>query len=70
MPTSYIQKMAEKHNKTVDYMESKWARAKSKVDKSNYSDSAYYAIVTTIFKRMIGEDIGILSFEDYIRLNN
>lgn len=69
MPTEYIKKMAEKHGKTVDDMEEKWKRAKSLVDPKKYpKDEQFYAVATTIFKKMIGEQI--MSFDEYCKIHN
>jgi hypothetical protein len=57
---------------SVDAAEEKWHKAKAAVDKSKYDDDdTYYAVVTTVFKKMIGEDKTmelptIKFFEQYI----
>lgn len=55
---------------SVDDAESKWEKAKKAVDKSKYpEDDAYYAVVTTVFKKMMGETSvpgSILNFDEYI----
>jgi hypothetical protein len=50
--------------------EKKWEEAKKAVDKSKYSDdNSYYAVVTTVFKKMMGESLvpgAILNFDEFI----
>jgi predicted transglutaminase-like protease len=65
MPTPYIKKMATKKGKPVAEIEAEWEKAKKSVNRSKYDDDdQYYAVVTTVFKKMIGES-RILSFEEF-----
>jgi hypothetical protein len=42
---------------SVDAAEKKWQEAKSSVDKTKYdTDNSYFAVVTTVFKKMMGEN--------------
>jgi hypothetical protein len=49
MPTPYLKKLSTEMNIPLETLEQKWDEAK---DKS--SDPDNYALITTIFKRMIG----------------
>lgn len=40
----------------VSAAEEKWHEAKAAVDKSKYDDDSYYAVVTKVFKKMMGEE--------------
>ena len=55
---------------SIDAAEKKWEEAKKAVDKSKYpDDDAYYAVVTTVFKKMMHENIvpgSILNFNEFI----
>lgn len=55
---------------SVSDAEKKWEEAKNSVDKSKYSDdNAYYAVVTTVFKKMMHENLvpgTILNFDEFI----
>lgn len=55
---------------SIDAAEKKWEEAKKAVDKSKYpDDNAYYAVVTTVFKKMMHENIvsgTILNFDEFI----
>jgi hypothetical protein len=59
------QKIAAKQNRPVADIEAEWEKAKKTVDRSKYDDdNRYYAVVTTVFKKMVGES-NILSFEEF-----
>ena len=54
----------------MNQAEEKWNKAKESVDKEKYKDS-YYAVVTSIFKKMMGEETimdktGIKTFEQFL----
>ncbi len=70
MPTGFVKKLADKHGMSIGEAEKKWEEAKEAVDKSKYTDdNAYYAVVTTVFKKMMHERLipgAILNFEDYV----
>lgn len=55
---------------SVSDAEAKWEEAKKAVDKSKYpEDDSYYAVVTTVFKKMMGENIipgTLLNFDEFI----
>ena len=59
-----------KNGISVSDAEKKWENAKNSVDKSKYDDEdSYWSVVTTVFKKMMGEEsnIGvILNFDDFL----
>lgn len=59
MPTSYVEKMAKKHNMTVQQAEEKWSEAKKAAEKQGQGDN--YAYITTIFKSMVGEKSSLIA---------
>ncbi len=52
MPTPYIKKLAKEGKGSVQSLERKWEDAKAAAEKQGKADN--YAIVTTIFKSMVG----------------
>lgn len=61
MPTTYIKKMAKKHNISVEKSDEIWAKA-NKVVKDEGKEGNY-ALVTTIYKKMLGE----CKFSEFIK---
>lgn len=61
MPTSYIKKTAKKHHITTGKAEKKWNKAKAIAKKQGQADN--YALITGIYKKMIGES---LSFSEFL----
>lgn len=57
MPTSYVRKLAEEHNMSLDEAEKKWEQAKKKASEEGTSHE-YFAYVTSIFKNMMHEPDG------------
>lgn len=57
MPTPYIQKLSKERGISVAKLEKKWDEAKKIAEEEygNVLDDKFYAIVTSIFKRMVGE---------------
>jgi len=54
MPTAVVKSYAEKLGISVDKVEKKWKKAVEEAKKSNSeTDKNFYAIVTTIFKKML-----------------
>lgn len=51
--------------------EKKWEKAKSAVDKSKYpDDDAYWKLVTTVFKKMMHEELSpgtFMSFDEFVK---
>ena len=67
MPTGFVKKLADKKGMSVAEAEKKWEEAKSNVDKSKYpDDNAYYAVITKVFKSMMGETM-VLSFNEWYK---
>lgn len=60
MPRSYIKKTAKKHHTTIKKAEEKWNKAKSIAKKQGQGDN--YALITGIYKKMIGESISFTEF--------
>lgn len=55
---------------SVDTAEKKWDKAKAAVKKEDYdTEDAYWAVVTTVFKKMMGEEQSILSFREFRNLD-
>ena len=55
MPTPYIKKLSKQGKGSVESLEKKWDAAKEAASKQGKADN--YALVTTIFKSMIGARI-------------
>lgn len=56
---------------SISSAEEKWQDAKSAVDKKNYDDETYWKVVTSVFKKMMGESQTMetptfKSFEQYL----
>ena len=70
MPTSFVKKLAKKKGMSIEEAEAKWDKAKDSVDRVKYSDdSSYYAVVTSVFKKMMREEIipdTVLTFQQYL----
>lgn len=60
MPTSYIKKTAKKHRMSTGKAEKKWNKAKSIAKKQGQADN--YALITGIYKKMIGESLSFTEF--------
>lgn len=60
MPTSYIKKTAKKHHISTSKAEVKWNKAKAIAKKQGQADN--YALITGIYKKMIGENLGFVEF--------
>jgi hypothetical protein len=60
MPTAYIKKTAKKHHTSVGKAEAKWNKAKSIAKKQGQPNN--YALITGIYKKMIGESISFTNF--------
>lgn len=60
MPTAYIKKTAKKHHTTTKKAEQKWNKAKSIAKKQGQEDN--YALITGIYKKMIGESLSLIEF--------
>lgn len=60
MPTSYIKKTAKKHHISTKKAESKWSKAKSIAKKQGQADN--FALITGIYKKMIGESLSFTEF--------
>lgn len=67
MPTAYVQKMADKHNVSLETAERRWAEAKHAVKKGKRRGSWYWGKVMNTFKHMMGEEVN-LSFKDFLAL--
>lgn len=52
MPNNYINDLSTKYGISRNNLEKDWSEAEKAVDKSKYGDN-YYAVVTSIFKKMI-----------------
>jgi hypothetical protein len=52
MPTNYIKTLHEQGKGSIQSLEQKWDKAKEAAAKEGKADN--YALITTIFKRMIG----------------
>lgn len=50
MPLPYVEKLAKEHHMTVKEAEAVWAKAKKAA-----GPDASFAVITTIFKKMMGE---------------
>lgn len=59
MPTAFIENEAKKHGISVVDAEKKWSEAKEAAKKAG--DGSNYAVVTTIFKRMLGEKGSVIA---------
>jgi spore coat polysaccharide biosynthesis protein SpsF (cytidylyltransferase family) len=59
MPTAYIKKMAKKHRISVEKSDRLWQKATAIVKKQGKSD---YALITSIYQKMLGEG----SFSEYL----
>lgn len=64
MPTPYVKKMADKHNMSVEDAEKLWDKAKKQATDQGHKEDFDY--ITSIFKKMIGEDISIKSLKEFI----
>ena len=62
MPTPYIKKMAKKHKISVGKSEKYWDRAKESAKKQGKEDN--YALITTIYQKMIKESTLLEFLED------
>jgi hypothetical protein len=64
MPLPYVKKTAKKHHVSVAKAEDKWKKAKAVAAKQGKSDN--YALITGIYKKMIGEN---LSFTEFLMID-
>lgn len=64
MPLSYVKKTAKKHHISTSKAEDKWKKAKSIAKKQGKGDN--YALITGIYKKMIGEN---LSFTEFLMID-
>lgn len=60
MPTPYIKKTAKKHHITTGKAEKKWNKAKAIAKSQGQADN--YALITGIYKKMIGENLSLIEF--------
>lgn len=60
MPTAYITKMAKKHNISIEKSDEIWKKATKVVHDEGKDD---YALITTIYKKMLGE----CTFSEFIK---
>ena len=62
MPTSYVRKLAKKHGVSTSTAEKHWAMAKAAAKKEGHEED--YGYVTSIFKNMMHENVGIPTLKD------
>lgn len=60
MPTAFVKKMSKKHKISVDKSEKLWDKAKAAAAKQDQENN--FALITTIYKKMLGE-----SFVSYLK---
>lgn len=58
MPNNYIDNLSTKYHINKNDLEKDWEVAEKIVDKNKYKDS-YYAIVTSVFKKIINSHYGL-----------
>lgn len=57
MPNSYIQKLSDKHNISIDTLESYWEEAKKTVgDQYDGNESAEYGTIVKVFKAILNKN--------------
>lgn len=59
MPQAFVAQLAKKKGVSTEAAEKKWEEAKKAAAKYKDKDS-YYAVVTSIFKKMMGEELSLL----------
>lgn len=64
MPISYVKKTAKKHHISTAKAEHKWNKAKAIAKSQGKEDN--YALITGIYKKMIGEN---LSFQEFLMVD-
>jgi hypothetical protein len=64
MPLPYVKKTAKKHHISTAKAEKKWNKAKEIAKSQGKSDN--YALITGIYKKMIGEN---LSFTEFLMID-
>jgi hypothetical protein len=53
MPTPYLTKLAEKHHRSIDYVEKLWDKAKDVAETNGHKDDWAYTV--GVLKKMMGE---------------
>lgn len=66
MPTGYVKKLAKKHHTSVGKSESVWEEAKQQAAKAGKSEN--FAYITSIYKKMMGEDAKNLSLKGFLAI--
>lgn len=67
MPTAYVKKVAKKHKISTAASESNWKKAKSVAKKQGHDGE--FAYITSIYKKMVGEDAKLLGLKDFLILS-
>lgn len=66
MPTPYIKKLAAKHHTSVGKSEGRWEKAKQQAAKQGHGED--FAYVTSIYKKMMGEDVSEMSLKQFLKI--
>jgi len=72
MPNSYIQKLSDKYDITIDKLESYWEEAKKTVgDQYDDNESAKYGTIVKVFKAILNKNENLhesakLNIDDFI----
>lgn len=70
MPTSYIKRISNDHNISINQLEKDWEEAKTNIDKDS---NGYWPKVVSVFKNIINSKYNInenISFKDFQNLTN
>lgn len=66
MPQAYVKKVAKKHHKSAAATEESWQKAKRIAASQGHSGD--YGYVTSIFKKMVGENMSYPTFKNFLIL--
>ncbi len=67
MPAPYIEKLADKHHRSVEYVEGLWNKAKQQAEEQGHKGD--WAYVVGVLKRMLGETSATDSAVDTITMD-